>query len=174
VWTYAMVCRPRPYPSIVCFETIKGNESGIIARNVSPSSGVENQKRRTREKGRKAVAERDAQMFPSVCSTPPRKGLQALQQVAICTNTRMWSGKSMIESINASHPRVSQASCASHVDSRNAPANAVGPLFGYGADGVVAIALSVATDIALPVNLHSSVCEAALAVDVGSVHGQPI
>lgn len=71
--------------------------------------------------------------------------------------------------MNTSHPRIPQTSRTSDIDPRDASANAVGPLFGDGTDSVVAIALPAATDIALPVDLHSSVCVAALAV--GSMHG---
>jgi hypothetical protein len=85
----------------------------------------------------------------------------------------MWSVflyRGVIENINTSHPRVSQTSSTSDIDTRDAPANAVGPLFGDRTDGLVTVALSATTDIALPVNLHSGICVAAF----GTVHCQPI
>ena len=78
----------------------------------------------------------------------------------------------MLENMNISRPRIPQTTRTGNIDSRDAPADTVSPLFGDGTDSVVAIALSATTDVTLPVNLHSGVCVAALAV--GSVHAQPI
>ena len=99
----------------------------------------------------------------------------ALKTVALCTNSPLRSCvcfRSWVDTIDTSHPRVSRASCTSDIDSRDAPADAVGPLFGYGTHGMVTIALSAATNIALSADLHSSVCVTALTV--GTVHRQPI
>jgi len=89
----------------------------------------------------------------------------------------MWSASSIVKwrSINTSHPRISQASSPSDIDSREAPADAVGPAFSYRADSVVPIvvvAVSAASNIAVAVNLHSGVCVAVLTAS--AVHGQPI
>jgi hypothetical protein len=75
---YAMVCRPRPYPSVVCFETIEGNESGIIARNVPPSTGVEKQNQESSKGKRKLWQEGTSNVPISMQHTSEEMAPEAL------------------------------------------------------------------------------------------------
>jgi hypothetical protein len=79
------------------------------------------------------------------------------------------------EKIACLDPRIPQASSTRHIDPRDPPSGTISPLFGNGTDGVVSlisVSLTIATNIAVPVDLNSIGCVAVLTPS--AMHGQSI